>query len=295
MRHRVGEGTGRPARGRPLTAVVTTSEAAIGKLVPEGTGLLAVGGMHMHNNPMELVREMVRQGRGARRLLTSPSGSIAADLLIGAGLVSEVATSYIGFEHLGLAPCYRRAAESGAVRVLELCEAAIVHGLYAGAGGLPFVALPAGLELSDVSSANREHFRTVTDPFTGERVLVAAALRPDVALIHAQGADARGNAIFAGAHFTDRLMAMAARTVIVQVERLAEPGEVAAHPAESVLPGFLVTAVVLAPGGCLPTASHGAYGYDEPALRAYMKLARTEEGFAEYLRVAGMAPAEALA
>ncbi|HEX9099828.1 MAG TPA: CoA-transferase, partial [Candidatus Dormibacteraeota bacterium] len=214
------------------------SATAIEELVPEGAGLLAVGGMHMHNNPMELVRELVRQRRGVHRMLTSPSASLAADLLIGAGLVDEVATAYIGFEHLGLAPAYRRAAESGTVTVLELCEAAIVHGLYAGAGGLPFIALPAGLELSDVSSANPEHFRTITDPFTGHRVLAGAPLRPDVALIHALAADAHGNVFFAGAHFTDRLMAMAAKTVIVQVERLAEAGEIAAQPAESVLPGF---------------------------------------------------------
>ncbi len=268
-----------------------SSAEAIEGLVPEGTHLLAVGGMHTHNNPMELVRELVRRRRGVRRLLTSPSASLAADLLIGAGLVNEVATAYIGFEHLGLAPAYRRAAESGAVTVLELCEAAIVHGLYAGAGGLPFIALPPGLELSDVSSANPEHFRTVADPFTGERVLLAAPLRPDVALIHALAADERGNVLFAGAHFTDRLMAMAAKTVIVQVERMAEAGEITAQPAESVLPGFLVTAVVVATGGCLPTASHGAYRYDEPALRAYLKLARTEEGFQEYLQVNGMAAA----
>jgi glutaconate CoA-transferase, subunit A len=244
----------------------------------------------MHNNPMELVREMVRRGRGVRRLLTSPSGALAADLLIGAGLVKEVATAYIGFEHLGLAPSYRRAAESGKVRVYELCEASIVHGLYAGAGGLPFVALPPGLELSDVSSANPDGFRSLDDPFTGDRVLVAAALRPDLAVIHAQAADERGNVIFAGAHFTDRLMAMAARSVIVQVERIAAPSEVARHPAGSVLPGFLVDAVVIAPGGCRPTAAHGEYGYDEPALREYLRLARTEEGFAEYLRANEMAP-----
>jgi glutaconate CoA-transferase, subunit A len=268
-----------------------TPTEAIERLVPEGTGLLAIGGMHMHNNPMELVRELVRQRRGARRLITSPSASLAADLLIGARLVDEVATAYIGFEHLGLAPAYRRAAESGTVTVLELCEAAIVHGLYAGAGGLPFTALPAGLQLSDVSSANPGHFRTITDPFTDDRVLVAAAVRPDVALIHALAADELGNVFFAGAHFTDRLMAMAATTVIVQVERMASAGEISAQPAQSVLPGFLVAAVVVAPRGCLPTASHGAYGYDEPALRAYLKLARTEDGFTEYLQINGMAEA----
>ena len=266
-----------------------TAEAAVDRLLPDGVRLLAVGGMHLHNNPMALVREAVRRGRHAHRLLTSPSGALAADLLIGAGLVEEVATSYVGFEHLGLAPCYRRFAESHRVRVYELCEAAIVHGLYAGAGGLPFVALPRGLEEADVSSANPDHFRTVTDPFTGERVLAAAALRPDVALVHAQAADERGNAIFKGSHFTDRLMAMAARKVIVQVERVAAASEVADHPGESVLPGFLVSAVVVAPGGCRPTAAHGEYSYDEPALREYLRLARTEEGFADYLRANEMA------
>jgi glutaconate CoA-transferase, subunit A len=275
--------------------VFQSAAAAIEDLVPEGTGLVAVGGMHMHNNPMELVRELIRRRRGARRLLTSPSASLAADLLIGSGLFSEVATAYIGFEHLGLAPAYRRAAESRTVTVLELCEAAIVHGLYAGAGGLPFVALPPGLELSDVSRANPDHFRTITDPFTEGQVLVAAPLRPDVALIHALAADESGNVYFAGAHFTDRLMAMAAKKVIVQVERMTEPHEMAAHPAESVLPGFLVTAVVVAPSGCRPTASHGAYGYDEAALGTYLKLGRTAEGFAQYLQLNGIAAAEVVA
>jgi glutaconate CoA-transferase subunit A len=271
--------------------VFVTAGHAIDEFVPRGTELLAVGGMHMHNNPMELVREIVRRRVTAECLLTSPSASLAADLLIGGGLVESVATAYIGFEHLGLAPAYRRAAESGRLHVWELCEAAIVHGLYAGAGGLPFMPLPPGLEGSDVSSANEHHYRIVTDPFSGERVIAVAALRPDVAVIHALAADSEGNVFFAGGHFTDRLMAMASRRVVVQVERMAEPGELATHPAESTLPGFLVCAIVVAPGGCLPTASHGAYGYDEPALRAYLKQARTEEGFQAYLHDTAGVPA----
>lgn len=266
---------------------------AIGELISNEIEMVAVGGMHMHNHPMALVREIVRRRARINCLLTSPSASLAADVLIGAGLVDAVATSYIGFEHLGLAPAYRRAAESGRLEVYELCEAAIVHGLYAAAGGLPFVPLPPGLEGSDVSSANSRHFRTLTDPFTGGRVLATAALKPDVALVHALGADEDGNVFFTGAHFTDRLMAMAAKKVIVQVERRAEPGELRGHPAESVLPGLFVSAVVVAPHGCWPTASHGAYGYDEPALRDYLKLARTDDGFREYLQSIEAAPAEA--
>ena len=256
---------------------------AVERYVPDGVGLLSVGGMHLHNNPMALVREVIRQQRTIRRLLTSPCGALNADLLVGAGLVQEIATSYVGFEHLGLAPCFRRAAESGAIRVLECDEAYITHGLYAGAGGLPFIALPAGLEASDVPKVNQESYAMATDPFTGGQVLVGAPLRPDVALIHAYQADERGNAVLGGAHFVDRLMVQAAKTVVLQVEQVVSTQEIAAHPVGTTIPGFLVQAVVEVPGGCYPTASHGAYDFDEDQIKVYLSMAGNAEGTMEYL------------
>jgi glutaconate CoA-transferase subunit A len=255
----------------------------VDRYVPDGVGMLAVGGMHLHNNPMALVREVIRQRRRVHRLLTSPCGALNADLLIGAGLVDEVATSYVGFEHLGLAPCFRRAVEDGAIRVLECDEAYITHGLYAGAGGLPFIALPAGLEVSDVPKVNPESYRIVEDPFTGRRALAGAPLRPDVALLHALESDAKGNTVIAGAHFLDRSMALASKTVVVQAERIVGTDEVAGRPVGSVIPGFLVHAVVEVPGGCHPTASHGAYDYDEEHLRMYLERARDRAGVSAYL------------
>lgn len=257
---------------------------AVERYVPNGVGLLAVGGMHLHNNPMALVREVVRQQRGIRRLLTSPCGALNADLLLAAGLVQEIATSYVGFEHLGLAPCFRRAAESGTIRILECDEGYITHGLYAGAGGLPFIPLPAGLEISDVTKVNQESYAMTTDPFTGGQVLVGAPLRPDVALIHASIADARGNAVLAGAHFVDRLMVQAAKTVLLQVERVVSTEEIARHPVGTTIPGFLVHGVVEAPGGCHPTASHGSYNLDEEQITVYLRMAAKEEGVSLYLR-----------
>ena len=257
---------------------------AVELYIPDGVGLLAVGGMHLHNNPMSLVREVVRQHRGIRRLLTSPCGALNADLLVGAGLVQEIATSYVGFEHLGLAPCFRRAAEAGAIRILECDEAYITHGLYAGAGGLPFIPMPAGLEISDVPKVNHESYAMTTDPFTGGQVLVGAPLRPDVALIHASMADERGNAVLGGAHFVDRLMVQAAKTVLLQVERVVSTEEIATHPVGTTIPGFLVHGVVEAPGGCHPTASHGSYNVDEEQIKLYLSMAGNVEGVREYLQ-----------
>ncbi|HUY74567.1 MAG TPA: CoA-transferase [Candidatus Dormibacteraeota bacterium] len=266
-----------------MTGKVCSAADAVARFVPDGCRVLAVGGMHLHNNPMALVFELVRQDRHVARLVTSPSASLNADVLIGAGLVSEVATSYVGFEHLGLAPRFRSAAEAGTLKVLDLCEAAVTHGLLAGAGGMPFAVLPQGLELSDVWRANPESYRMIVDPFGQAPVLVVSAIRPEVAIVHAAEADEHGTAWLAGAHFTDRIMAMAAKTVIVQVERVVSTESMSRRPAGSTVPGFLVSAVVEAAGGCLPTSSHGNYPYDEPAIREYLRIARTADGFAEWI------------
>ena len=264
-------------------AKVLTLSEAVEHLLDDSARLVAIGGMHMHNNPMAVIREAVRQRRKIGRLLTSPSGSIGADLLVGAGLVEEVATAYVGFEHLGLAPCFRRKVESGAVRVVELDEAAISHGLYAGAAGVPFVPLPLGLELADLSKVNQESYRMVEDPFGGARHLAVAAIRPDLAILHATEADSDGNVAFKGCTFTDRLMALAARHVLIQVERLVGSEQISAYASGSTLPAFLVDAVVVSPGGCHPTSSHGEYEYDQGDLARYLELAATEEGLGIYL------------
>jgi glutaconate CoA-transferase subunit A len=265
-----------------LKGKVGTAADAIAAFVPDGC-TLAVGGMHLHNNPMVVIFELVRQGRRLARLITSPSASLNADVLIGAGLVGEVATSYVSFEHLGLAPCFRRSAESGGVRVLDLDEASITHGLYAGASGMPFAALPRGLELADVWRSNPEFYRMMDDPFGGKPVLAVLAIRPDVAIIHAAESDEDGTAWLAGAPFTDRLMAMAAKHVIVQVERVVPAGAMNGLPAGTTIPGFLVDAVVEAQGGCWPTASHGGYPLDEESVKEYLRMARTEAGFSEWM------------
>jgi glutaconate CoA-transferase, subunit A len=258
---------------------VSDAAASVASIAPGST--VAVGGMHMTAAPMTLVRELIRQQIPVGRLVTSPSTSLQADLLIGAGLVEELLSPYVGFEHLGLAPCFRRAAEGGTLRVLECDEGTIAHALYAGAGGLPFIPCAPGVERSDIPAANRSFYRWVQDPFDGSNRLCAPALRPDVALLHGAEADEAGNVLLAGFPFTDRLMALAAHRLVVQVERRVPALD--PQPAGTVLPGFLVEAAVEAPGGCHPTAAPGHYDADEEAITAYLREARTPEGFAAYV------------
>lgn len=76
---------------------------------------LAIGGSMFHNKPMVLIRELIHAAPRGLTAVAVPQASIDIDLLIAAGCVDEVRAPYLGFDHLGLAPCFRRAALSGDV------------------------------------------------------------------------------------------------------------------------------------------------------------------------------------
>ncbi len=257
---------------------------AIERYVPDGVESLAVGGMHMHNNPMALVRELIRQKKHIKRLITSPAASINADLLVGAGLVEEVVTSYFGFEYLGLAPAFRRFVQEGRLKVYELDELTLILALRAGAANLPFAALPPSVALSDLAKAAPEFYTPVQNPFNGKTVLVTPPLRPKVALVVCQQADKHGNAIFKGSVFTDREMIFTAETVVLQVEQVIPNKQLTRNPIPVSVPGYLVNAVVEAPFSCHPTSCHRFYQHDEAHLTEYLKLAATADGFDSYLQ-----------
>jgi glutaconate CoA-transferase, subunit A len=280
-----------PQAGPSRTSKVTSVEEAVERLVPAASDSLWVGGMHMHNVPMALVRECIRQGKRFETLYAGPSSSMAADLLIGAGLVERVVCGYIGYEHMGLAPAFRRAVEErtedgeslGLREVLEADSGSMVLALQAGASGQPFAALPHGLENTGLSTSSPSFYRRVLDPFTGAETFAVEAVRPAVALIHCQQSDEYGNGIFKGSPFSDRLLAMAARTVVMQVEQVIDNNQVLKYPAQTGVPGFLVSAVVPVSFGCHPTSSHRFYNYDDVHLRLYLQAAETREGFEQYL------------
>ena len=76
----------------------------------------------------------------------------------------------------------------------------------------------------------------------------------------------------------------ASRGVILTAEEIVPGEEIARDPGMTAIPGFLVRAVVEAPGGAWPSSCHPAYGVDEAGMRRYMELASTAEGLGRYLR-----------
>lgn len=282
------ESASQPSRRSKVMGV----EEAVSTLIPERSPSLWVGGMHMHNVPMALVRECIRQGRRFETLFAGPSVSLSAELLIGAGLVERVVCSYIGFEHLGLAPVFRRAVESaaGVPEIVDVDGGSLTLALQAGAWGQPFAPLPPGVEETDLPAASPGFYRMAIDPFSGREVLAVGAIRPSVALLHCQQADEYGNGIFKGSAFVDRLLAMASDTVLMQVEGVIDNNQVLKYPKQTGVPALRVSAVVPVNFGCHPTSSHRYYNYDDVHLRLYLKAAATEEGFNDYLQSYVMQP-----
>jgi glutaconate CoA-transferase subunit A len=234
---------------------------------------LAIGGGLSWREPMAALRELVRQGTGGLKLVGSAHG-IDVDLLCGAGLVAESAESYVGFEQdFGMAPNYRRACEAGAVAVRDSCCYTLTQQLRAAIAGLPFMPLRSARGTGFM--ALHPEYKTMLCPYTGEELLLAPALKPDVALIHAQYGDAHGNLHIAGPPVADILFAKASVKVLATVEKFVDAGQLAEKGVS--IPYFYVTAVAEAPYGAHPTACYPFYAYDRRHTAEYYLHA--SEGF----------------
>jgi glutaconate CoA-transferase subunit A len=236
--------------------------------------ILSLAGSHSVNSPMALIRAAIRAGASALSIIPPVTTSIASDLLIAAGAVDTFYLCYIGFETLGFAPAFRAAAEAGTLNVIEGDEPFVMLGTRAAAGGYPFIPVNKGVyEGTDLPRLN-PMLKKVTDPFTGEEVYAIPALPADVCILHAQAADAQGNAQFWGGNNQELDKAMAADCVIVSAERLISVDTTRRDVERVNIPGHMVDAVVHVPYGAHPTASPEFYGTDEAHLKTYFDAVR---------------------
>ncbi len=247
---------------------LTTLSEAIGSI---GDGaLVGLGGNTLNRAPMAAVFEMIRQGRRGLRLVKT-AGGMDVDALCMAGCVASVDAGFISLEtEYGLAQRYRRAVQRGEVKANEHACYTVISALRAASYGIPFMPV-RGLQVSDLRSVNA-YFADVTDPFTGERLAAVRAIRPDVAVLHAQLADRRGNARFLGPAYDDVLLSRASGRVIVTAERIVGDDYFACQEEKADVPHFLVSHVVHAPRGAWPAACSGHYEPDGDAIRAYLAL-----------------------
>lgn len=250
------------------TSVVTTVEDAA-TLVHDGD-TIGIGGFVTTNKPCAFIRELAKQRRRDLTIVAAPS-SVEVDLLIGLGLVKELITPYVGAEALAPVTPFFGAWAGRRFKVQETDNATLIAMLKAQIQRVPFLPLQViGTSICDYN----EYVSVIADPFGGPPVAVARPIEIDVALIHAMRADKYGNVQHRGAHWIDHLIAMAARKVVVQVERIVSNETIRSTAVDTTLPCEFVDAVAEAPHGAHPTASQNFYRLDTEFIKVYVSASR---------------------
>ena len=228
--------------------------------------------------PMSIAREIVRQGK--RSLKLAGQGLNEIDLLIAAGLVEKLDQTYIGYEVHGLSNILRRAAEHGDLKIIEWSNAAMAWRFKAAAMGVPFLPVRSmlGTDTLKYSSA-----RVVRDPFTGIKLTLLPALILDVGIIHVHRADKYGNCQIDGISGFSIEMARASKRLIISTEEIIDTEEIRRYPERTIIPYFLVDAVVHAPFGSHPGDMAYLYDRDAEHIREFLEAAKTVEGTQKYL------------
>lgn len=226
--------------------------------------------------------EIIRQRR--RNLtLARLTPDLIYDQMIAAGCAKKLVFSWAGNPGVGSLHAFRRATEGpeAALALEEYSHFGMVARFSAGAARLPFWPLRdyAG---TDLPAAN-PMIRTVTCPYTGERLAAVPALNPDVTIVHAQRSDAQGNTQIWGLLGVQKEAAFASQRVIVVVEELVDTGVIRADPNRTLIPGIVVSAVVVEPWGAHPSYAHGYYDRDNDFYVAWDRISRESGRLAAYL------------
>jgi glutaconate CoA-transferase subunit A len=233
--------------------------------------------------PMAATRALIRRGVRRLHLVTLPTSTLQADLLIGSGCVATLETSAVSLGEFGPAPRFTAAIIAGTIRMRDATCPALHAQFQAAEKGVPFMPL-RGLLGSDVLK-HRPDWKVIDNPFgNNDPIVLLPALKPDVALFHAPLGDRFGN-VFIGTQRELVAMAHAAVKTIVTVEKLHD-GDLLRDPAlaAGTLPGFYVEAIAVEPRGAWPLPLPDHYGIDAVHMAEYAKLAATAEGFAQYLK-----------
>lgn len=258
-----------------------TMTEAIGRYVHDGDSIVIEGFTHLIC--FAAGHEIIRQ---RRRELTvcRLTPDLIYDQLIGAGCVRRLVFSWAGNPGAGPLHALRRAVEHGVPNAIELEEYShfgMVARLAAGAAKLPFYPL-RNYQGSDLPRVNPQ-IKTVACPFTGEELAAVPALNPDTAIVHVQRADENGNAHVWGLMGVQKEAAFAARTTIVVAEEIVRESVIRSDPNRTLIPGFIVDAVVREPFGCHPSYAQGYYDRDNEFYVRWRDISQDVAKFNSYL------------
>jgi len=273
-----------------MTTKITDMRTAISELVHDGDSVAIEG--FTACICFSAAHEIIRQGR-RELILCRMTPDLVYDQMIAAGCARKLVFSYLGNPGVGSLRCVRRAVESSvpcALDVEEYSHFGMVGRYMAGAARLPFFPVRS-YRGTDQPKVN-PHIKFVANPCNCDEsefgcidsVAVVPPLNPDVAILHAQRADADGNTQLWGLLGVQKEAAFAAERVIVVVEEIVDTAVVRSDPNRTVVPGLLVDALVHQPYGAHPSYTQGYYDRDNQFYRRWDEVSRDEESTLGWLR-----------
>ncbi len=267
-------------KSRELKDKRTTAKEAVAKYIQD-VYYIASGGFGHSRISMCIVYEIIRQKK--RNLIMAGKTAVHdIDILIGSGCVNKAEAAYsFGHELRGLSPASRRMIESGKCKVAaEISNAGYQWRFLAGMMGLPFIPsrVLLGTETGEYSST-----KVVKDPFSGKPITLIPAAYPDAVFIHVHKCDIYGNCQIDGIAVEDYELARCARRLIITTEKIIDNDEIRKEPWRTIIPFYVVDAVVEQPYGSHPGDMPGLYWYDEEVIGEWLRMSRTQEGAEEYL------------
>ena len=247
---------------------------AVAQFVPDGASV-AMSLQLEQMIPFAAAHEIIRQKKRNLTLI-GPISDVLFDQLIGAGCAEKVIAAWVGNAMMGSAYNFRRAVEQGSLRVFNMTNFTLALALQAGAMGVPFLPTRSA-QGSDTAKGNH-FFYQIFSPFAPKESLWAVrALNPDVTIAHVQRADAEGNAHCWGSFGVMLEAVRAAKRVIVVAEEIVAPEIISSDPNRTVIPGFLVSAVIECPYGAHPSPVQGYYNRDDAFFPEYHNQTKTVE------------------
>ena len=254
----------------------TDLKTAIAENLHDGDSVAFEGFTHLI--PHAAAHEAIRQGRRDLTLIRM-TPDLVYDQMVGMGMAKKMVFSYVGNPGVGLLRRCRDAIENGYPRAIEVEEhshAGMANAYEAGAAGLPLAVFRGylGAGLAEVN----QNIKSITCPFTGETLAAIPAIRPDVAFIHAQKANKRGDVLVEGIVGIQKEAVLAAKRAVVTVEEVVEDFH-DVHPNCCVLPNWTITALAVVPGGAHPSYTRGYYQRDNAAYLEWDKVAADRDAF----------------
>lgn len=260
-----------------MTKIQSLSEA-VRRFLNDGDTVYAAGFTHLI--PFAAGHEIIRQGK-RNLILARATPDLIYDQMVAAGCAKKVIFSYMGNPGVGSLRYVRGEIEAGRLEWEEYSHFSMISRLQAGATGLPFMPMNP-TAAGDLEKAN-PNYRKVIDPYTGGEVVVVPPLKPDVAIVHVQRADAEGNAQIWGIIGEQKEAAFAADRVILTAEEIVDEAIIRSDPNRTVIPGFIVDAVCHVPYCAHPSYTQGYYDRDNSFYLAWDEISKTPETVKAYL------------